>query len=420
MSDTLSARCLPLLALASLAFWPFPHVRADEFRLASGGQLRGEWLNPQRTPGSDYVIQTERGVKLRLENRQVLEVERVASHEEEYKLRLAKCGETAAEQWQLAQWCYAQGLLEQRRFHLDRTIELEPNHDRARHSLGQIYVDGEWTTPAEIKQAEGYVFYKGRWRTIQEIELFEVQAKRELAEKEWANRLRRWRQDIAAGPRSKEAWQAIEMINAPEAIRPLTQILANEPVRDVKMHFTTVLANINSADSVAALVHVSLNDADIEMFYDCLGKLLKLHPPNLSEPYIAALADANNARVNRAALALSMIKDKSAISPLISALVTKHAFVIPGTGRAPSGGYSATFSKGATDGLGTTGGGSTLVQNDDPKLGIANVRNEEVLTALTKLSGGANFGFDGKAWRYWLAQEKKRESQISASRRDDP
>jgi hypothetical protein len=227
------------------------------------------------------------------------------------------------------------------------------------------------------------------------------------------------RQDVE-GPRAKEAWAAIEAIRAPEAVRPIAQLLGKEPARDVKFVYTQVLANINTAEAVTALIYCSLNDPDVEMFHDCFKKLVKAKTPKLSDTYIAALSDANNARVNRAALALGMLKDKSALSPLIDALSTKHPTVVGGNNNGiPAEGYAATFSKGTTDSLGNTGGGSSSLQHgDDPKLVIVTIRNEEVLTALTKLSDGADFGYDTTAWRYWLSQERKRESTLVAPRRD--
>jgi hypothetical protein len=50
-----------------------------------------------------------------------------------------------------------------------------------------------------------------------------------------------------------------------------------------------------------------------------------------------------------------------------------------------------------------------MMQNAGPQVQILRTQNQHVLEALTKLSGGSNFGFDQKAWRYWYAQEKKLE-----------
>jgi hypothetical protein len=46
-------------------------------------------------------------------------------------------------------------------------------------------------------------------------------------------------------------------------------------------------------------------------------------------------------------------------------------------------------------------------------------KNEDVLTALIRLSGGANFSFDEQAWQYWLdAQNKQSTPDLNARRND--
>jgi HEAT repeat protein len=109
---------------------------------------------------------------------------------------------------------------------------------------------------------------------------------------------------------------------------------------------------------------------------------------------VEALKDNDNVRVNRAAIALGKLQDRSAISPLIDALRTTHAQVLA----RPRGGEAtaATF----------TSDGTYFKQGDGPKLLVTHVQNQPVLDALTRLTG-VNFGFDQAAWRYWLAQERK-------------
>ncbi len=78
--------------------------------------------------------------------------------------------------------------------------------------MGYLYINGEWTTTAAVREREGYVFYRGRWRTPQEVEILEAKSKRELAEKEWSVKLARWRADIEVPNKSKFAYQSITSI----------------------------------------------------------------------------------------------------------------------------------------------------------------------------------------------------------------
>ena len=141
------------------------------------------------------------------------------------------------------------------------------------------------------------------------------------------------------------------------------------------------------------LVEQALDDPDEEVFFYCLDKLAPLQSPHLADPFIAALKDNNNARVNRGATALGRLRDKTAISPLIDALTTTHTRVInngPGA-EATTAGFanSSAFMK----------------KGDAAELQVFHIQNQPVLDALSKLTS-VNFGFDQKAWRYWYAQEK--------------
>ena len=270
---------------------------------------------------------------------------------------------------------------------------------------------------AATRAKEGYVQYRGAWRTIQEVELFESQAKRELAHKEWAAKLRRWRADLDLPQKAQQATEQIAAIKSPDAVAPLSAMLLRETVRSVKMLFADVLANIKTGEAVTALVQCTLNDPDVELFHYAFAHLTKLKPPRISAQYIAVLTDDNNQRVNRAALALSLLRDPAAISPLIDALITHHTTIVGGKS-GPGQGYRATFSGGGSDSIGTANGGSSFSSEEEPKLVRVTRRNEEVLTALAKISN-ANFGYDTKAWRYWLSQERKAETAgQTATRRD--
>ena len=47
------------------------------------------------------------------------------------------------------------------------------------------------------------------------------------------------------------------------------------------------------------------------------------------------------------------------------------------------------------------------------------VPNSDVLTALVTITGGVNFSFDQRAWRYWKAAEDQRpQTQLRNARRD--
>ena len=373
---------------------------ADIFLLENGGQVEGEWINCDEQPLTWYDVKTSAGVRLRLELKQVREAIRQSDAATEYARLAPTVANTASAQWELAEWCRKQHLTAERRQHLQRIIDLDANHQAARRSLGFHFIDGAWVTQKDFRRQEGYEYYRGRWRTPQEIEILEVKAKRELAEKEWLVRLKRLRQNLDS-ENARAAYDALLAIKDPAAVQPLGAFFARERVRSVKMLYCDILANIATEEAVGLLVQAALGDPDEEIFYYSIGKIVRQNVPHIVDPFVAALKDANNIRVNRAAMALSRIGDKTAISPLIDALITTHARVVPGRPGTGPDSTTTTFSK----------EGTTMKKNEGPQVVIARVQNQHVLDALSRLAGGVSFGFDTRAWRYWHAQEKQAQQQ---------
>jgi hypothetical protein len=389
---------------AALVAIPPREVGADVFVLNSGGRIEGEWLNRDEQPLTKYEVR-QGGVKLVLPLSQVKEAIRQTPVEQEYSRKAPATKDTVEGQWELAEWCRKNALARQREVHLRRIVELDPNHKSARFALGYQFLKGEWITRSDARRQEGYEFYRGKWRTPQEIELLESRGRTEIAAKDWLARLRRWRKDLDDRERSKVAYESLAAITDPIAVGPLAECFAKERVRSVKYLYADILARINTDQAIRVVADRALGDADEEVFYYCLGKLAQLKPPHVSDLFIASLKDQNNSRVNRAGISLSRLQDKTAISPLIEALVTTHSKVID------TGEYTTT---------GFSGGSSTLAKGDGLVLEVYHIHNQPVLDALSKLTG-ADFGFNKVAWRTWYAQEKiaaESRAPVVSTRRD--
>jgi hypothetical protein len=381
------------LLITAMAILLLPSIlRADTFRLANGGQVQGEWLNQEEKPLVRFVIRQPSGLILKLTQEQVSEHLRELPAEREYETLAPLTPDTVEGQWKLAEWCRDHHLSRQRTSHLERIIELEPNHQMARALLGFAFVDGRWTTKQDLHHAEGYEFYKGRWRTSQEIELMESRSKRELAEKAWLAKLVRLRSHLG---NDQVAAETIATVKDPHAIPAIATLLSRERVREVKVLLIDVLENMQSGEAVQVLVKVSLSDPDEEIYHYCIDKIVRLKVPHVADAFISALKDSSNSVVNRAAMALGRIDDPASISPLIEALVTVHQRTLPGRN-----GPDATAASFSAD------GGTSIVQNQGPRVIVARVQNQEVLAALTKLTQ-TTFGFDQRAWRLWHDQEKR-------------
>lgn len=372
----------------------------DILTLETGGTVEGEWLNRDEQPLTHYRLRTTAGVVISLQLTQVRQTSQQRPALAEYQRILPTFGDTPAEQWKLAEWCKVQQLTAERNLHLARVLELNDKHEGARRAMGYTLTDGQWVRHAEMKRKDGMELYKGRWRTIQEIELLEASAKRELAEKEWLGKIRRWRRELDTD-RAREAAKFLTEIRDPVAIAPLVVVLKGDNNRRVKMMFVDIIAAME-APAVHPLVNISLSDPDEEIFHYCLDKIVKLHPPHVADGYIKALKDSNNITINRAGIALGRIGDRSAIAPLIAALITTHSQTVGATGRGAGDTYSQSFSSSSN---GT--GGTNFRGNEGPKTYVYRVQNQHVLDGLATLAGSVNFGFDTRAWQYWHAQEKQ-------------
>lgn len=400
------ARCAGLLAAALL--WAagellgrVAQLEADTFVLQSGGQIEGQWLNRHEQPLLRYEVLVGQ-VRLALPVDQVREVRVASAARQAYAVRAAATPDTAAAQWELAEWCRKNGLSGERQVHLRRVLELNPEHAEARRALGYQFLGGRWVTRADVRRDQGYELYRGQWRTAQEIDILEERARQELAEKEWLARLTRWRRDLEQRERKAQALAALNQVRDPAAARPLGVLFAREPWRAMKLTYADRLVAIDTPVAHEVLLERMLADPDEEVFYGCLDRLVQLRPPQATTKLVEALKDNDNVRVNRAAIALGKWQDRSAISPLIEALHTTHTQVFsrPRAGEATTAAF--------------TSDGTYFKQGDGPKLLVTHVQNQPVLDALTQLTG-VNFGFDQAAWRYWLAQERKAGQAADAS-----
>src|SRR5262245_15175663 len=244
------------LSLATAAF-------ADTLRLEQGGQVEGEWLNHDEQPLTKYVVRTAAGVILSLPLAEVREAIRQSPAEREYAQRASATANTPDAQWALAEWCRQNNLPQQRRNHLQRIVELDPNNSRARQLLGYQFINGEWISRDDHFRKEGYEFYRGKWRTPQEIEVLETKARTEIAEKDWLVKLRRWRADLDT-ERAKQAYDALIAIRDPIAVKALGKFFEQERVRRVKVLYADVLVQINTPDAILVLVGRVVSDRDEE------------------------------------------------------------------------------------------------------------------------------------------------------------
>jgi hypothetical protein len=304
--------------------------------------------------------------------------------------------DTAEDQWKLAEWCNSHKLPAERILHMERVIELDPDHAKARLALGYMKEGGKWQTKDEVQMKKGLVKdRRGVWRPPQQIEDLEREKKTKEAEKAWVVKIKRWRGWLD-GDRADEATTEIQQIDDPMATLALTNYMKNEVVPGIRRLYVEALIRLQTSDAVHALGNYAMDDPDEEVRATCLDYLAKAEHAGCVDFFIKRLRHKDNVMVNRAGYALGKMKDPRAVRPLIDALVTTHQFQIqtgngnnmnPSFGNGPGGG-GMTFG----------GGGPQIISKDLP--------NSEVHTALVELTK-VDFEFDERAWKAWLSSQKK-------------
>lgn len=377
----------------------------DEFVLRSGARIVGTWLNPDQPQGSRYEIRTEQGVWLALDAGQVMVARRQSDAEREYEQIRWKCGDTVDEHWRLVKWCDERGLGRQRDTHLQRIVDLDPRQERAWAMLGFVQISGKWTTRQQFLRERGYAVHDGTWRLPQESKLIDRRKQTKAGEGDWYAKLKQWRGRLTAAD-GVDAWNRIAAVRDPLAIRAISTLLPREPLRRVRMLYVDVLSQIPDREATAVLIATALRDADMEVFYACVDKIVARKSPELIQFFSRSLSSPNNQCVNRAAYVLSQFEDSSALAPLVDALYTVHQSVTPandtytvGIERVGLNGGSDPFTSQES---GFDNGQMLTVPPASAQAVTQRVANAAVLDALVKLSGGVSFGYDQVAWRRWL------------------
>jgi HEAT repeat protein len=255
---------------------------------------------------------------------------------------------------------------------------------------------------AQRMESLGYQRYEGAWRTSQEISLMKQADTFTAGQVAARQQLERLRRDLDKPATAEQAAEQIRGMHDPLAVPALSQAIQAEPLTRARLLYVEALAHIGTADAVGTLLSLALDHPDREVRWQATEQLEQAPSAQVVPPLVAALAGPHNDRINRAAAVLGRVGDRSAIEPLIRALVTTHVVVTdPGTG----GQTSATFTPG--------GGGLTL--GGGPKTSTVSAQNRQVLEALTALTE-VNYSWDQASWQaWWRGQQLSPETDLRRS-----
>lgn len=384
-----------LFCLLLMLGTPLSAARADIFVLANQGEVRGDLVNKTQLPRRTYVVQLPGGGEITLDKEQVIEVRRESPAQLEYERRRAAAKDVVPDLWELAEFCRENLLLSSREQHLKRILELNPEHEQARRALGFMRINGEWKTQEQVKIAQGYVRYKGDWKLPQQVELEEAHRKSKLVEIQWFGNIKRWRGWLATDKYPK-ALELIEAINDPNAVPAIREQLEDEKDPKVRKLWLEALGRIDSPVARGVLVDISLKDVNLEVRLSAVDELARGKSRDAVNLYVKELKNSDNAMINRAAVGLAALEDKSAIGPLIESLVTTHKQT---ASQGNNQQISTTFSTG--------GGGPTgLSVGSHKQTVIKTFFNQNVRDALVRLTG-INFNFETDRWKAWHAAQRQ-------------
>jgi hypothetical protein len=200
--------------------------------------------------------------------------------------------------------------------------------------------------------------------------------------------INRWHGEaVQGGAKSAQALASLGRIDDPMAVEAIAPYVADQKLRDpIRRLYVDVLSRFEDVRAYRTLAVASVEDSNASIRIAAIDALTKrgraVAIPIISR-YLNPKPTSSNDLVNQAAFALGKLNATEVILELIGALVTKHEIAnnAPGMNVSGSGGLSM--------------GG--------PKKITVERKNEQVLSALSQLTGQGGLGYDRAAWLAWFA-----------------
>ena len=384
------------------------HLNADTVEISGGGHLTGKV--DRRKEATIVKIDDELQVAIRPSR-----VSRVVKSEDlaNYHARAAKLGDDAELHYQHGIWCVTGNNVpgnskHYKRFHMERAVELDPDHANARAQLGYKKHEGKWVLTSELMRDRGMISKAGRWEVPEAVALEEAQDTSNTDAKKWIREVARLtkvafkKSNLTRDQtKSQEAMDALKAIDDPLAATAIAKQLADSrgnrsQSRAMRMLWVDLLGKFRTTVSVRALVLAGIEEEDELIRQRALDKLVDYGSASAVMTYLPMLKSNNNKTVNRAARALSWFPDPELALDYVNALVTEHSRMV-----APGPGTQAGFGGGSN-----TSGGTFSQGSQKPKKITETLTNPAVLSLVKTIEPAADFGYDEKAWKYHFAQQR--------------
>ena len=372
---------------------PFDFFKVE---LSGGGQLTGAVRRVENQDGSTaHVV-------VRIDPEMAVAVAGVHTRRtiedgdlDEYRQRATAAGQDAEAQFELARWCKSETLLHQYRFHLARTIDLDPDHTLARAALGFVRDGNGWVSFESLRRSQGLVQDgKGRWVLPEVLSEREQEEAYDKASKLWIKDFRRLHSKAARG--DAEAIAEINAIKDPTATAAIAGELlrsrsSRSDLRNLRLMYVRLLAKMRNPLSVRALVEAGLQETDAVVREEALRQLTEYGASSAVATYLPLLQSSSLQQVKAAARALAFFPDPELAFEYVRALVTEQKTRT----QIGSTGTNAAFGNNGVAGLSS---GTQVVERTQT------IRNPEVLDLIKKIAPGIDYRYDEQAWKRYFAE----------------
>lgn len=281
--------------------------RADTVEISGGGHLDGR---VKRSP--DYVVvEVDDEIQVAIPASRVRSV--VMSDDlAEYRRNAEKAGNDAELHYQLAIWCVTADNVPGRsdyykRFHMRRAIELDPDHAKARGSLGYKKQGNRWVTRTDLMHDRGMISVKGKQVLPESFAIEEANDEAEVASKLWIKDINRLVGIVSKNSsKSGEAYATLEAIDDPLAASAIASQLNDSRGKQtqsaaMRKLWVRLLSKFKNGPSVRALVLAGVDEPDPTIREMALTSLQAYGSGSAVASYLPMLRSGDHGIVNRAA-----------------------------------------------------------------------------------------------------------------------
>ncbi len=298
--------------LLGMFLLPISQTYADTVHLKNGSKLTGLILTKFPQEATTVSITLSPTSTLEVHQNQILKITQNKPNKQAYLTRRRTAPHTIKSHLELAKLCKKNGWHTDRNLHLNRILEIDPQHNFSNRELGNKKKQGHWLSPKEFLLSRGLFLYEGRYRPHQAIELLKRKKKTRELEAAWKEKIYRWRRWLSdrREKRVLQAHKGLQTLTDPYAASALIALIEEEKDPQVLRMLLHSASQIESQTTFTYLLGAALFEPHEETRLQCLEYIQKANRPGTTQYYLRFLEDRQNHIVNRAAFCLQQLADR--------------------------------------------------------------------------------------------------------------